>query len=122
VYLPRYCIASARDYAASDEEITNEFLAGLRIVHPDLTTKDIEASFVFREPFVQPILAAGRSFEASPRTPVEAVYLANTSMIRNTTLNNNGALALAEMAAAAVLEDCAAVRKSPNAVQSGAGV
>ena len=51
---------------------------------------------VFREQYVQPVQELnyhGRKIDFE--TPIEGLYLVNTSMIYNSTLNNNAAISMA---------------------------
>ena len=66
-------------------------------VYPDLSNGDIEHARVFREPFVQSLHdlnAADR--ENRQQTQMAGFYIANSSMIHNSTLNNNAAITLAK--------------------------
>jgi protoporphyrinogen oxidase len=97
VYLPKYVTSDDPLAMASDQSVTDLFLKGLRTVHTDLPPEAVLHTKLFRERHVQPLqevnyLDAARGF----RTPISGVYLANSSMLYNCTLNNNAAVRLAE--------------------------
>ncbi len=96
VYLPRYTIEE-EDFSSLDgEKLTGEFIEALRKVFPDLHDEDILAYSLSIERYIQPLytLDYGNRIP-SCATPVPDVFMANTSMIKNATLNNNAAMELA---------------------------
>jgi hypothetical protein len=73
---------------------------------PELSDKDILAHAVHREPYVQPFQEIGYSEKIPPmKTPIKNFYIANTTMILNSTLNNNEVIKLAQRAADLVAND-----------------
>ena len=99
VYLPKYLPASDALNRLSDDEIRNLFLAGLKKVYPDLADSDMLHCDVSRERYVQPLQELNYLERTSGiQTPVENLYMVNTSMIYNSTLNNNAAITLAKKA------------------------
>lgn len=106
VYLPRYCPADSREYDLPDKTVRERFLGGLRRVFPDLSDDDIESVRVYREPYVQPLQQLNFLEKQLPyETPIEGVYVANTSMIYNSTLNNNAVITIGRGAADQVIRD-----------------
>jgi protoporphyrinogen oxidase len=106
VYLPKYVTRDDPVRKKSDDEITSIFIDKLRTVYPHLKDQDILHSRVFRAECVQPLQAIDfLSRAGSMKTPVDGMYLVNTSMIYNSTLNNNAAADLALRAAATILDD-----------------
>lgn len=96
VYLPHYTI-EAVDFSALDEEkITREYLEALRTVFPELSDEDILAHSLSVERHIQPLytLDYGNRIPTCAM-PIPDVFMANTSMIKNATLNNNAAMELA---------------------------
>ena len=96
VYLPKYLPATDSLNHLSDEEIKNLFVEGLKRVYPAFSDCDVLHAEVSREKYVQPLQELkylDRPFGF--RTPVENLFVVNTSMIYNSTLNNNAAIALA---------------------------
>lgn len=97
VYLPRYLPPGDPFFAATDEEVKEAFLDGLRRIHPGLGERDIAAWAVHRARLVQPLQDLGYSEKIPPmRTPLQGLYLVNTTMIQDSTLNNNQVVGLAK--------------------------
>ena len=106
VYLPKYLPASDDLNRLSDDEIRNLFLAGLKKVYPDFVDSDMLHCEVSRERYVQPLQELNYLDRTSGfQTPVENLYMVNTSMIYNSTLNNNAAITLAKKAVRFILEE-----------------
>jgi protoporphyrinogen oxidase len=106
VYLPKYVTRDDPVKSKSDEEIKTIFFDKLRKVYPHLNNQDILHSKVFRAEYVQPLQEIdflGRS--SSMNTPIDGLYIVNTSMIYNSTLNNNAAANLALKAAKTIIDD-----------------
>ena len=97
VYLPKYVTPDDPVNKMGDPEIKTLFLKKLKKVYPDLSNGDIEHARVFREPFVQAVQDLNfAEHDERVSTQMEGVYLANSSMIQNSTLNNNAAIILAK--------------------------
>lgn len=106
VYLPKYAASDDPIFGLSDDEIGTSFIEGLQHVFPDLRKAEIRHRRVFREPFVQPLQEIGAlDRRKDHRTSRKGVYVANSAMMKNTTLNNNAAITLGRSAAWTVLED-----------------
>jgi hypothetical protein len=87
-------------FGASDEEVWQKYRAGLLRVIPELKDGEIEQRFIFRERLVQPIPVMNYSaLVPDMRTNVEHLFLANTTQIVNSTLNNNEMVKIARKAA-----------------------
>lgn len=100
VYLPKYTTPGDPLFGASDEEVWQKYHAGLLRVVPDLKDSEIEQRFIFRERLVQPIPVMNYSnLVPDMRTNVEHLFLANTTQIVNSTLNNNEMVKIARKAA-----------------------
>jgi protoporphyrinogen oxidase len=105
VYLPKYLPASDALNRLSDDEIRNLFLAGLKKVYPDLADSDMLHCEVSRERYVQPLQELNYlERTAGIATPIENIFMVNTSMIYNSTLNNNAAITLAKKAVRFIIE------------------
>jgi len=90
VYLPKYTAPGDPLFDATDDEVWQSFRAGLQRVLPDLQDGDIEQRFIFRERLVQPIPVINYSaLVPGMQTSVDNLFLANTTQIVNSTLNNN---------------------------------
>jgi protoporphyrinogen oxidase len=103
VYLPKYVPPEDPFYEKSDKEILDHFLNDLKKMFPDLQDNDIIAKSLHRERYVQPLQEIGYSDKILPiQTPVQNFYMVNTTMILNSTLNNNQVIRLAHKAAEVV--------------------
>jgi len=106
VYLPKYLPASDDLNRLSDDEIKDLFLAGLKKVYPDFVDSDMLHCDVSRERYVQPLQELNYLQRTSGvATPIENIFMVNTSMIYNSTLNNNAAITLAKKAVKYILEE-----------------
>lgn len=96
IYLPRYMAPNDPFFENSDEEVLSIFIEALRRIFPDFSDEDIIAALVHREYYVQPIQEVDYSKNIpSMKTPLENFYMVNTTMILNSTLNNNQVVPLA---------------------------
>lgn len=106
VYLPKYAVGDDPIWGRTDEDVQAEFLAGLRRMFADLSPDDVLHAAVFRRRHVQPLQDVDYlRRRVGHRTPLEGFYVTNTSMIYNSTLNNNAVIRLARQAAATVSQD-----------------
>jgi protoporphyrinogen oxidase len=106
VYLPKYVPQDDPIKSLPDEEITSLFIQNLMKVYPHLEHTDILHSKVFRTDCVQPLQEINFLDRTTGiRTPVQGLYVANTSMIYNSTLNNNAVAGLALKAVSTIIED-----------------
>ena len=89
-YLPKYVLSTDSYLERSDEEIRDEFLAGLARMLPDYSSAEIEAVHVHRAIKVQPLQVVGYSgLVPRVRTRHDGLFVLNTSQFVNSTLNNN---------------------------------
>jgi protoporphyrinogen oxidase len=110
VYLPKYAPADDPIFKATDAEVRETFMTGLRKMHPTLTDDDILAFQVARVKHVFAVSTLNYSDHLPPMvTSLPGVYLANSAHIANGTLNVNETVTLAENAAAQFLADSPAV-------------
>jgi protoporphyrinogen oxidase len=100
VYLPKYTPPGDPLFNAPDEDVWQKYHAGLLRVVPDLKDSEIERRFIFRERLVQPIPVINYSaLVPNMQTNVKNLFLANTTQIVNSTLNNNEMVKIARKAA-----------------------
>ncbi len=105
VYLPRYVASDSPWFDCDDDEVREQFLPGLRRVHPSAATPDCPlVAFQVsraREVFPLPVL---RFSETTPdfATSVPGVWMVNSSQIVNGTLNVNETVGLADRAVVAL--------------------
>jgi protoporphyrinogen oxidase len=114
VYLPKYVTQDDPIKSKPDEEITSLFIEKLKKVFPQLDHRAILHSKVFRAGYVQPLQEINfLNRSDSNRTPIQGLYVANTSMIYNSTLNNNAAAKLARKAASTIIGDAMNLGHNP---------
>jgi protoporphyrinogen oxidase len=119
VYLPKYTAPGDPLFESSDEEVWALFQKAFKRMFPDLKETDIERRFVFREKLVQPLPVLHYS-ERLPgmRTNIPGVFLANTTQIINSTLNNNEMVKIARRAVEMLLTEPSL---DPSEIQSHVG-
>jgi protoporphyrinogen oxidase len=106
VYLPKYLPVHDPLFQSDDARIIDLFLENLRRVFPGLRTDEIVHSFVFRDKNVQPIRELNYlDSKLSARIPQRGVYIANSSMLYDSTINNNAGLALVDDVVQTIIED-----------------
>lgn len=97
VYLTKYLHRGDERFAASDDCIRACWIPALKNIFPQLQDEDIEASFVFRAPFVEPIYKRGQMKLRPPEELVSnKVYLANTAQVYPVVTSWNGSVIQAE--------------------------
>ncbi len=106
VYLPKYMPHEDPMNNIEDEQIIKLFVEKLRKVFPDLKDEEILHTRLFREKHDQPLQELNYLDRAIGfRTPLPGTYLVNTSMIYNSTLNNNAVISLANKAVKLILDE-----------------
>jgi protoporphyrinogen oxidase len=106
LYLPKYLVHDDPLNSLKDDRIRTLFIEKLRRVFKHLLDDHILHVKVFRERYVQPVQELNyldRSIGF--RTPIKNVYIANSSMIQNSTVNNNATIDLANRVAKMMIED-----------------
>jgi protoporphyrinogen oxidase len=105
VFLPKYITADDPAHQMADDQVIELFFGNLQRVFPDLNHSNVLHAKVFREKFVQPLQTLYHLEQTvGIQTPIDHIYLANTAMIQNSTLNNNAAVALGKKAAGVMLD------------------
>ena len=91
VYLPRYLAQDDPEWARSDDEVREEFLAALERMYPAFRRDDVLAFHVSRVRYVLAVSTLDYSTVALPpvRTSLSNVFIANSAQIANGTLNVN---------------------------------
>jgi protoporphyrinogen oxidase len=102
VYLPRYLAQDDPEWARSDDEVREEFLAALERMYPGFRRDDVLAFHVSRVRYVLAVSTLDYSRAALPpvRTSLSNVFIANSAQIANGTLNVNETIGLANTQAA----------------------
>lgn len=97
VYLTKYLHRDDERFAASDDCIRERWIPALKNLFPQLQDEDIETSFIFRAPFVEPIYKLGQMKLRPPEELVSnKVYLANTAQVYPVVTSWNGSVIQAE--------------------------
>jgi protoporphyrinogen oxidase len=106
IYLPKYAPAGDPIWSLTDDEVLDQFVGSLKRVFPDLRETHILHRVLFRERYVQPLQELGALDRTlGHATPFSNVFIANTSMLTNTTLNNNAAISLAQKVTNEILSE-----------------
>lgn len=100
VYLPKYLSPDSPDFALSDAEIQETFLAGLEKMYPSFRRDDVLCFQVSRVKHLLPIPTLNYSKKLpSPTTTIPGLHIVNSAHIVNGTLNVNETVQLAEATA-----------------------
>jgi protoporphyrinogen oxidase len=104
IFLPKYTPSDDPMYSHSDEEIIDLFVDHLKKVFPSLNDEEILYKGIHKSRYVQPIQTLQYQ-ENIPEfnTSIKDVFIVNTSMIINSTLNNNTSISLARECAHTIL-------------------
>ena len=82
VYLLNYVHRTDPAFSEDEESIRSRYLDGFFTLFPEIPREALEASFVFRTPFVEPIYTTGYARRRPPAALVPgAVYLSTTAQI-----------------------------------------
>ncbi len=82
LYLSTYVSRSDPLYSTAADELLMYYLPSLRKINPDFDVDWLEDLWLYREDAAQPIITCGYSRRIpSHRTPLEGLYLANTTQI-----------------------------------------
>ena len=106
VYLSNYLGKESPMYSMSREELMAEYLPHLKRLNPDFEESWIEEYYYHREEAAQPIVTTnyGEKIPAH-RTPIDALYLANTTQIYPEDRGTNYSIRLGQRIAKLVLEE-----------------
>ena len=106
IYLPRYLAPGDPFFKKSDDRVLEIFISALKRMFPDFTEDEIVSCKLNRETYVQPLQELRYSEKIPPmKTQIDNLYMVNTSMILNSTLNNNQVIQLAKKVANLVSTD-----------------
>ena len=108
VYLSNYLSREHPMYRMEHRELLDEYTAHLQKINPEFDPSWIEESYHHRVDAAQPIIGTGYSRRIPEhRTPVEGVYLANTTQVYPEDRGTNYSVRIGKRVAAMVLEDYA---------------
>ena len=97
VYLPKYVQPDDELFEKSDAEIEGTFLDALEKMYPHFSRTDVLAFKISRVRQVFPLPTLNYSESVSPvKTPLENIFIINSTQITNGTLNVNETIQLAE--------------------------
>jgi protoporphyrinogen oxidase len=97
VYLTKYLHRGDARFAQDDASIRAAWIPALKKLFPLLQDADIETSFIFRAPFVEPIYKLGQMQLRPPEELVaNKVYMANTAQVYPVVTSWNGSVIQAE--------------------------
>lgn len=115
IYLPKYTAPGDPLFDAPDDKVWELFGSSLKRMFPDLRDEEIERRFVYRERLVQPLPVLRYSESVPPMdTGIPGLFLANTTQIINSTLNNNEMVKIAkQVVACAVSADSSGSQEAP---------
>ena len=102
IYVMNYCDAGSEVYARTDELVKRQAVEGLCALYPRFNEADVEATYVFRAPHVEPAWTVGYLRQRpAPRVGDSRLYLCTTAQAypRVTAWNTNVALARETVAA-----------------------
>jgi len=106
IYLPKYMDPGDPFYSCSDEFIKNEFIKGVHKIFDDFSDDSVISFTIAREQYVQPIQEVNYSNNINEmKTPIQNLYYVNTTMILNSTLNNNEVVKLSRKLSGNVLNN-----------------
>ncbi len=115
LYISNYLSKDSPLLAMDPEALVDHFLPHLQRINPRLQRDWIEQFWVFREASAQPVITTNYSAIMPPmETPIDGLYLANTTQIYPEDRGTNYAVRLGRQVANLVLKKAAA--KQPAAV------
>ena len=106
VYLSNYLSKESPMYSMNKEELLAEYIPHLKKINPDFDESWIEEYYYHREEAAQPIVTTNYS-EKIPdyRTPIQGLYLANTTQIYPEDRGTNYSIRLGQRISRLVIED-----------------
>jgi protoporphyrinogen oxidase len=93
VYLTKYLHRSDPRFAEPDDACRQTWWQALQKLFPDLRAEDIEAQYLFRAPFVEPVYTRGYLNRRPPEVMIPGrVFLATTAQVYPTVTSWNGSV------------------------------
>jgi protoporphyrinogen oxidase len=97
VYLTKYVHRTDPRFTQPEAEIKSTWFAALQKLFPDLRAEDLEADYLFRAPFVEPIYTRGFTQKRPPEVMLkDKVALATTAQVYPVVTSWNGSVIQAE--------------------------
>ncbi|HYI25984.1 MAG TPA: NAD(P)/FAD-dependent oxidoreductase [Thermomicrobiales bacterium] len=108
VYLSKYLEPDHPYFTLSDDDLLNEYMPHLERINQSFDRSWVKQSWVFRERAAQPIIPMRYSEQIpSLRTPLDGLYLANTTQIYPEDRGTNYSVRLGEDVAEMIIGDLA---------------
>ena len=105
-YLSNYLSTSHPLYKMSHEDLLDEYLPHLRKINPEFDSSWIEKSYHHRVDAAQPIVTTNYSQKIPEfRTPIEGLYLANTTQIYPEDRGTNYSVRMGKQVARMIMRD-----------------
>jgi len=115
VYLTKYLHRDDARFAQPEAELQQNWFAALQRLFPDVSESDVEAQFVFRAHFVEPVYTCGYLKRRPPEVMVPGrVYLATTAQVYPAVTSWNGSVTQVDRTLAA-MRDQPPQRQQPQA-------
>jgi protoporphyrinogen oxidase len=103
LYVPHYLPTDHPRFTAGDQDLLEESFASLRLIHGELERDDVLDFAVSREAYAQNLCRAGFSDLVPPHeTPIEGLYLIESSQLYPADRSISGTLELADNVARAI--------------------
>ncbi len=104
IYLPQYLPSTAEKFARPNDEIIREYLGYLKLLNPSFSEDQVKQALVFRDKYAQPICETGFTKDIPEiKTPLEGLYLTDSSQLHPDDRTISNSLGLGERAAALVV-------------------
>lgn len=106
VYLPKYLAPGSELATLPDEQVIALWMANFRRMFTDFDERQISQIIVQRERYVEPLRPLGTTHQIpSVKTPIEGLYLSNTTMVYPELNNGESVSRFAAKIAQLVLDD-----------------
>ena len=93
IYLTKYLHRSDARFSESEDTLKASWFAALQTLFPTLRREDVEAEYVFRAPFVEPVYTTGYLKRRPPEVLVPGrVHLATSAQVYPTVTSWNGSV------------------------------
>ena len=106
VYVMNYCDAATELYQRADDVLRRQAVDGLARLYPGFTAADVEATYVFRAPHVEPVWTVGYLGQRPPpQIGNQPVYLCTTAQAYPRVTAWNTSVGLARETVQAIVAD-----------------
>ena len=106
IYLPQYLSSDDERFSFDDNKIISRYMSYLNIIRNDLREDDIDAAYVFRDKYAQPICEVGFSkIMPSIKTPIKGLYMTDSSQLHPDDRTISNSIELGRKAAKLIFYD-----------------